>query len=396
MKFGFNFGLLGAVSGSAAVQYLVNYQSDDNFVYNLDESDKAILDNQGTSSTVNNALLSSGRAILLGATNDLPFTVGSKWITWFDFADNEFHKQTGDKTFNDIKINNILISTDEPSSATITAFNSNPQLVAKLAMSGTGTISEVDLELESGDEWYACSEPSLATIYDARGSNTETITNYAGTIRTNADYEEEGLQDKGLVLDGNGVPTAYKEDELHFYQKRYPEVNTQYSFGGAFVIEVGCYLESNIENAGGGNRNAPFGTEYRTNAKRVFSHIGDDGVVRLSLVSSGDADYLSVATEAADAPQDTLQLIQYRYDGTPSAGHIKIYVNGSEKTLTTDTEVGNFTNVEIDELHLGIARWIDIASYTTMKGHFNHFEVITDADEVANYNAVTAYNEWNS
>jgi len=49
---------------------------------------------------------------------------------WFDFEDGEFHKQTGDKTFNTIIINNILISASEPSSSDITILNANPDLIA--------------------------------------------------------------------------------------------------------------------------------------------------------------------------------------------------------------------------------------------------------------------------
>ena len=343
---------------SSFVSALIVYTDTlNNFVYDIDGSGNAILTNQGSGSSTYDGLLNTGRGIELGAGNDLAFTVGSNWITWFDFADGEFHKQTGNKTFNTITINNILISASEPSASAITALNANPGLMAKLAMSGTGSIDELDLTLIGSDEWYPCSESKGAFVFDARGYEEDSelftnptfdtdltgwsefnagmvwesnavrcspthasariyqdiaasngdllklsrnvkenadskitqwyldvasasgfifpetgtgiftdyyeivddmpyarlyimsaigsnvllddmsikvilssygqITNYAETIRANADFQTKGLQTTCLVLEGIGVPTAYDETQLHFYGNGY--VDTQWN-----------------------------------------------------------------------------------------------------------------------------------------------------------------------
>ena len=369
MYFGLNLSLggVGSYIGAGVEDIALILYTDDinNFVYGTDGSGNAILTNQGSGSSTHDGLLNTGRGIELGAGNDLAFTVGSNWITWFDFADGQFHKQTGNKTFNTITINNILISASEPSDADILILNANSQLMAKLAMSGTGSIDELDLTLIGSDEWYACSEPSLATIYDARGSNTETITNYAETIRTNADFQTKGLQTTCLDLDGNGEPTAYDETQLHFYGNGW--IDTQWIPDSRFVVDIGQYF-----------------TDERT---QEYSGYGLD--ISIGKTGSNDIYYVfSGENYNADASLDLDQynFLAMEFDGIDG---LEYDFNGVLKA----TDVVGSLSYPAEDFRIGMAH--ENYGDRSLINSINHFRVLTGS-LAENYDALEAYNEWNS
>ena len=133
--------------------------------YSRTSSGDMVLLNSGTTETTNDLLMNAGRAIELTTES---VTVTGNYITWFDFADKQFHTTTTSKTFTAGTYNNILVTENEVTSTHLAVFNINPNLVGKLALSETGNIEELDLELANGDAWYPCMEKEGALLVDMR------------------------------------------------------------------------------------------------------------------------------------------------------------------------------------------------------------------------------------
>jgi len=134
------------------------------------EEGDVYIDNKGLSNVSNDLLMYSGRGIELTGTQSV--TITGDYITYFDFSDNQFHTATTSKTFENITVNNILTHTTNWSEADRIKIENNPNLIGKLALSETGSIDELDMELVEGDGWYPCMEKSGDIIYAKNFANT--------------------------------------------------------------------------------------------------------------------------------------------------------------------------------------------------------------------------------
>jgi hypothetical protein len=140
-------------------------------------------------------------------------------------------------TFTAQTVNNILTHTTDWSTADQAAIGANQNLIGKLALSGTGAIDELDMELGVDDAWYACMELSGDTLYDARSTDTATIADYTAAVRENADFQTAGIQTTAFQRDALGVPQAYDVTALNFLGDGYGDTKWNPSLESAFWLE---------------------------------------------------------------------------------------------------------------------------------------------------------------
>lgn len=78
-------------------------------------------------------------------------------------------------TLDNIKVSNILATTNAPSASDITKINSNPKLLGALALNNT--IHELDWVLDGTQKYYPCFEVSDKYVVDAKSVGTELVIN---------------------------------------------------------------------------------------------------------------------------------------------------------------------------------------------------------------------------
>ena len=147
----------------------------------------------------------------------------NSFITYYDlvskshvFINNADNTPYTTITLNSATVNSILTHDTAFDTASQTALDANPNLLGKLGVStGVYSIDELNVALTASDQYFMCSEKTLATLYDARGGLSATIANYASTVRTNADFQTAGIQTTAFTKDALNVPTAYDVTALN-------------------------------------------------------------------------------------------------------------------------------------------------------------------------------------
>ena len=194
-----------------------NYSGSNNC--GIDQSGN-ILDSEG-GDMLDTRVSSNGTFVFLGYVTgtDVNKTIlgrSSNAFTISNISIKEVLPESTTYTFSNKTVNNILTHTTNWSESDRIKIENNPNLIGKLALSETGSIDELDMELAEGDGWYACSEKTLSTLYDARGGDSATIANYIETIRTNSDFQNTGLQTTAFIKDTLNVPISYDDTALNF------------------------------------------------------------------------------------------------------------------------------------------------------------------------------------
>jgi hypothetical protein len=99
----------------------------------------------------------------------------NSYLTYFDltakefvYIDNSLNTPSTTYRFTDGTYNNILTHKSEWDATDKSKIEANPNLIGKLALSGTGTIDELNKMLNVDDAWYDCMEKSGACLVDAR------------------------------------------------------------------------------------------------------------------------------------------------------------------------------------------------------------------------------------
>lgn len=216
MAFHLNYRLsLGRGFGSITLAQILY---SDQFTYTLDESGNSIVTNQGSGSDM---LMCSGRYLDLVNQATTINTIAGGYLTYFNITTNVFvciSTTNATYTFDNIKVNNILASTNAPSASDIAKINSNPNLLGALALNNT--IPELDWVLDGTQKYYPCMETADALVYDAvTPANTSTISNYTTIARKKS--HNKGIQTTAFTLDAVGVPMAYSTNQLNWDGSEY-------------------------------------------------------------------------------------------------------------------------------------------------------------------------------
>jgi hypothetical protein len=154
-------------------------------------------------------------------------------------------------TFSNTTVNNILTHTTNWSEADRAKIAANPNLIGKLALSETGTIDELDMELVEGDGWYPAMEKSGAYLVDARaGYGTELVNDTSLQIGTEWNKGGSGsavFSSSGLSLTGDVI--LYKNGTID--NKTYVLEITVDSFtGSSLYVFAGFVSRKTITSAG--------------------------------------------------------------------------------------------------------------------------------------------------
>lgn len=178
----------------------------------------------------------------------------NSYLTYYDLTAKEFvyidnSENTPSTTYHltDGTYNNILTHTTNWSATDKAMIEANPNLVGKLALSGTGTISEVGLELVESDAWYPAMEKEGDILYDARSTGTATIVDYAQTVRNNADFQTAGIQTTTFVRDALGVPQSYDDTALNWGDDGYGDTQWVPDLSNGFILEMVQYFDNETD-----------------------------------------------------------------------------------------------------------------------------------------------------
>lgn len=195
-----------SISAIGQARMLIDYlSSGGRLIFTTNLSGNMVLDNAGSGDATYDAASYAGRALQLGATNSLPIpTFVGGYTTYHNIVTNTVTQEATDgtpKSFLSITVNNILTTHIAFSPTDLAKIQSNPNLLAKLALSATGSIPELEMVLVGDESYYACSEGAGAGVLSKIINPTEGEVIF-NTVATTQTYTMRMPVDTSVTVNG--------------------------------------------------------------------------------------------------------------------------------------------------------------------------------------------------